>query len=74
MTILQTDITNTNKQLINAVSQSSYKCAETSELNLFHGHTCLLRFFGTRHKRVQHDIYPVKTKVLTLDPVVSGTK
>ena len=30
-----------NKQLINEVSQSSYKCAETSELNLFHGQTCV---------------------------------
>ena len=30
-TIPQTDIISTNKQLINAVSQSSYKCAETSE-------------------------------------------
>ena len=31
MTIPQTNIISTNKQLINAVSQSSYKCAETSE-------------------------------------------
>ena len=30
-TIPQTDIISTNKQLINAVSQSSYKRAETSE-------------------------------------------
>ena len=30
-TIPQTDIISTNKQLINAVSQSSYKCAEISE-------------------------------------------
>ena len=39
----------TNKQLINAVAQRSYKCAETSELNFFHGHTCIyttLRFSG----------------------------
>ena len=28
-----------NKQLINAVSQSSYKCAETAELKFLHGHT-----------------------------------
>ena len=33
-----------NKQLINAVSQSSYKCAETSELNSFQGHT--IKFLG----------------------------
>ena len=30
-----------DKQLINAVSQSSYKCAEKSELYIFHGHTSL---------------------------------
>ena len=30
-----------NKQLINAVSQSSYKYAETSELDFFHGYTCV---------------------------------
>ena len=40
-TILQTDIINMNKQLINAISQSSYKCAETLELNFFHGHTMI---------------------------------
>ena len=38
-TIPQTDIISTNKQLINAVSQSSNKCAETSEIHFFHGHT-----------------------------------
>ena len=29
---------------------SSYKCAETSELNLFHGHTCIQHamFLGQR--------------------------
>ena len=32
------NIVSMNKQLLNAVSQSSYKCAETSELNFFHGH------------------------------------
>ena len=37
----QTDIISTNKQLINEVLQSSYKCAETLELNLFHGHICI---------------------------------
>ena len=31
----------TNKQLINEVSQSSYKRAETLELNSLHGHTCI---------------------------------
>ena len=30
-----TDIISTNKQLINAVSQSSYKRAETPEINFF---------------------------------------
>jgi len=30
-----------NKQLINAVSQSSYKYAETSELDFFRGYTCV---------------------------------
>ena len=40
-TIPRTDIIRTNKQLINAVSQSSFKSAETSELNFFHGHTCI---------------------------------
>ena len=39
-TILQTDIISTNKQLINVVSQTSYKRPETSEINFFHGHTC----------------------------------
>ena len=39
--ILQTDIISTNKQLITAVSQSSYKCAETSELKFLHGYTCI---------------------------------
>ena len=43
-TIPQTDIISMNKQLINAVSQSSYKCAETSELNSFQGHT--IKFLG----------------------------
>ena len=36
MTTPQTDIISTNKQLINAVSLSSYRCAQTSEINLFH--------------------------------------
>ena len=40
-TMPQTDIISTNKQLVNAVSQSCYKCAETSELNFFHGYTCI---------------------------------
>ena len=34
----------TTKQLINEISQSSYKCAEISELNFFHGHT--VKFLG----------------------------
>ena len=41
MTILQTYTVNMNKQLINTVSQSSSKCAETSELKQIHGHTCI---------------------------------
>ena len=40
-TIPQTYIISTNMQLINAVSQSSHKCAETSEFNFFHGHICI---------------------------------
>ena len=36
MTILQIDIISMNKQLINAVSQSSYKYAETSDCFLFY--------------------------------------
>ena len=40
-TLLHADIISTNKQLVNAISQSFYKCAETSELNLFHRHTCI---------------------------------
>ena len=37
---------------MNAISQSSYNCAETSELNLFHGHArkiidTTLRLLGT---------------------------
>ena len=40
-TIPETDSISTNTLLMNAVSQSSYKCAETSELNSFHGHTCV---------------------------------
>ena len=35
-----TDIS-TNKRLINEIPQSSNKYAETSELNFFHGHTCI---------------------------------
>ena len=50
-TIPQTDIISTNKQLINAVSQSSYKCAEISEINFFHGHTCIQQSFFL-HKHV----------------------
>ena len=34
MTIRQTDIISTNKQLNNAVTQSSHKCAERLQLNL----------------------------------------
>ena len=41
MAILQTDAISTNKQLINAVTQLSYKCTKTSELNFFHGCTCV---------------------------------
>ena len=44
-TVPQTDIISTNKQLINAVSQSSYRCAQTSEINLFHVYTTI-RFLG----------------------------
>ena len=37
----QTDVISQNEQLINAVSRSSNKCAETQEISFFHGHTCI---------------------------------
>ena len=51
----------TNKQLINAISQSSYKYAETSALNFFHGHICIQYSIVLANVRLKH-IRPNWTK------------
>ena len=65
-TIPQTDIISTNKQLINAVSLSSDKCTETSDLCLFHGYICIQQsnFRQTRdlNKSVQTHLKPNNEK------------
>ena len=59
--------------MINAISQSSDKCAETSEINLFHRHTCIQQSRDRqtdrqtdRQRRVEVHVYSLPLSITSL--------